>query len=136
MNTIELRRLKLACRWALGLVWIWEGLALKILFRHDVPVQAALIERSGLFWPDAATFTMVLGTAMTILGIVLCAGWMERAAVLAASLGMTALILLVALNHPASLLDMHGGIPKDLCLYACALVVWRLSPVRFAAAAG
>ena len=130
MNNEQLHRIKLVCRSALGLVWIWEGLALKILFRHDVPVQAALIERSGLFWPDVDIFTVLLGAAMTVCGIVLCAGWMERAAVLAATLAMTALIFLVACNNPVSLLDMHGGIPKDLCLFACAWVVWRLSGIN------
>ncbi len=123
----ELHRLKLLCRWALGLVWIWEGLVLKTLFRHDVPMQAALIERSGMYWPTADTFTILLGAAMTLCGVILCSGWKERAAVFAATLGMTILIFLVAGNNPVSILDMHGGLPKDLCLYACAWVVWRLS---------
>jgi uncharacterized membrane protein YphA (DoxX/SURF4 family) len=126
MNATNLHRMKLICRWALGLVWIWEGFALKILFRHDVPEQSDLIEDSGLFWPNADTFTVLLGAAMTICGVVLCAGWKERAAVLTATITMTALIFLVTLHHPVSLLDLHGGIPKDLCLYACAWVVWRL----------
>lgn len=126
MNT-ELYRLKLLCRWALGLVWIWEGLVLKILFRHDVPMQAALIERSGMYWPDADTFTIILGAAMTLCGIILCSGWKERAVVLTATTGMTVLIFLVAGNNPVSILDMHGGLAKDLCLYACAWVVWRLA---------
>ena len=126
MNT-ELHRLKLTCRWALGLVWIWEVLVLKILFRHGVPMQAALIERSGMYWPDADTFTVLLGSAMTLCGVILCSGWQERAAVFTATLGMTVLIFLVAGNNPFSILDMHGGLPKDLCLYACAWVVWRLS---------
>ncbi len=134
MNT-ELHRLKLLCRWALGLVWIWEGLVLKIIFRHEVPMQAALVERSGLYWPDADTFTVLLGTAMTLCGIILCCGWKERAVVLTATLGMTILIFLVAGNNPVSLLDMHGGLPKDLCLYACAGVVWRLAKQRTAAQA-
>ncbi len=123
----ELHRLKLLCRWALGLVWIWEGLVLKTLLRHDVPMQAALIERSGMYWPTADTFTILLGAAMTLCGVILCSGWKERAAVFAATLGMTILIFLVAGNNPVSILDMHGGLPKDLCLYACAWVVWRLS---------
>ena len=130
MTAADLHKTKLICRWALGLVWIWEGLALKIIFRHDVPGQAELIERSGLFWPDADSFTVLLGAAMTVCGIVLCAGWRERAATLTATIAMTVLIILVAFNHPVSLLDLHGGIPKDLCLYACAWVVWRLSGIR------
>ena len=120
---IALRRL---CRWALGLVWIWEGLVPKILW--PTPEQRELVLRSGLYWPDPDTYLVILGIAMIIAGIILCSGWLERLAVLVATFSMGILILLVVGYRPESLADMHGGIPKDLCLIACAWVVWRLSP--------
>jgi len=50
--------------------------------------------------------------------------------VLAASIAMTILIfLVVGYNGIDSIADMHGGIAKDLCLYATAWVVWQLSPL-------
>ena len=119
--------LKLVCRWALGFVWIWEGLIPKILL--PTAVQTALVERSGLYWPDPNTWLTLLGSAMTLAGIAICIGLWERAVVLVASLAMTVLIFLVVGNHPESLSDLHAGIAKDACLYACAWVVWKLAPV-------
>ena len=123
-----LYQLKLTCRWALGLVWIWEGLVPKILM--PTAMQTRVVENSGLYWPDPDTWLVILGAWMILVGIVLCIGWKERLTVAGASLAMTILIFLVVGNNfYDSLGDMHGGIAKDLCLYACAWVVWKLSPI-------
>lgn len=127
MNTLELWKLKIACRWSLGFVWIWEGLVPKIL--GPTAMQREMVIASGWYWPDPDSFTIGLGLAMIAAGIAICSGMMERAAVLTASIAMTILIFLVVGFHPESILDMHGGIAKDACLYAVALVVWRLAPV-------
>jgi len=120
--------LKIVCRWSLGLVWIWEGIVPKMLLPSAV--QTELVERSGAFWPDPQTWLMILGAGMIAAGVILCIGWLERAAVLTASITMTILIfLVVGNNYPDSLGDMHGGIAKDACLYAAAWVVWKLAPV-------
>ncbi len=123
----ELWRLKVVCRWSLGLVWIWEGLVPKILWPTEM--QRELVERSGLFWPSPDRFLLGLGLAMIAAGIILCSGWLERWSVLIATLSMGLLIIMVTGHRPESLSDMHGGIPKDLCLAACAWVVWRLAPL-------
>lgn len=128
MTSLHLYQLKLACRWSLGFVWIWEGLVLKILWPGD-PRQIPLVEASGLYWPDPETFLLILGIGMTALGILLCTGWKERATVLVASLAMTALIVLVVGNAPELLADLDAGIAKDASLYAAAWTVWTLSPV-------
>ena len=122
-----LYQLKLVCRWSLGLVWIWEGLVPKILAPTEM--QRVLVERSGLYWPDVDTYLIFLGSAMIVAGIIICVGWLERAAVLTASITMTILIFLVVGNNPDSLKDLHGGIAKDACLYAVAWVVWKLAPI-------
>ncbi len=119
-----LRRLKLVCRWSLGLVWIWEGLVPKILTPTET--QRQIVMSSGLYWPDPDRFLIGLGAAMILAGVILCSGWRERAAVLTASVSMTLLIVLVVGFHPDSLKDLHGGIAKDACLYAVAWVVWVL----------
>ncbi|MDF1812335.1 MAG: DoxX-like family protein [Verrucomicrobiales bacterium] len=133
MNTTEnatntlLWKLKIVCRWSLGLVWIWEGLVPKILAPTEL--QRQLVERSGLYWPDVDTWLILLGVAMIVAGIIICIGWLERPAVLTASVTMTILIFLVVVNNPDSLKDLHGGIAKDACLYAVAWVVWKLAPI-------
>jgi len=128
INPSFLWNLKIVCRWSLGLVWIWEGLVPKMLLPSTV--QAKLVERSGIFWPDPETWLVILGAGMILAGIILCIGFMERAAVFTASITMTILIfLVVGNNYPDSLSDMHGGIAKDACLYAAAWVVWKLAPV-------
>jgi hypothetical protein len=129
-----LYQLKLACRWSLGLVWVWEGLVPKILLTTEE--QRALVERSGLYWPDPDRFLVALGCGMAAAGAVICSGWRERWAVLAASLAMSVLVVVVVGNNPDSLRDLHGGIAKDLCLYAVAWVVWKLAPLVPRAAGG
>lgn len=126
-SAIELWKLKVICRWSLAFVWIWEGLVPKIL--GPTAMQRDLVLRSGLFWPDPDRFLVGLGLLMIVAGIAIGLGWLERAAVLTASVTMTILIFLVVGFHPDSLKDMHGGIAKDACLYAVAWVVWRLSPL-------
>lgn len=125
MNSKSLYHLKLVCRWSLGFVWIWEGLVPKIL--APTAMQRDLVVASGLYWPDPDRFLIGLGAAMIVAGIIIGVGWMERAAVLAASAAMTILVFLVVGNHPESLQDLHGGIAKDACLYAVAWVVWKLA---------
>ncbi len=119
--------LKIVCRWSLGLVWIWEGLVPKILAPTEM--QRQLVARSGLFWPDVDSHLIILGCGMIIAGIIICSGWLERLAVLTASIAMTILIVLVVGNNPESLKDLHGGIAKDACLYAVAWVIWKLTPL-------
>jgi len=127
MNSESLYHLKLVCRWSLGFVWIWEGLVPKIL--APTAMQRDLVMASGLYWPDPDRFLIGLGAAMIVAGVIICIGWMERAAVLTASIAMTILVFLVVGNHPESLQDLHGGIAKDACLYAVAWVVWTLAPI-------
>jgi len=123
-----LYQLKIVCRWALGLVWIWEGLVPKIILPTDA--QRTLVINSNLYWPNPDSWLVILGTAMIAAGILICIGWLERTAVLSASIAMTILIfLVVGYNGINSIADMHGGIAKDLCLYATAWVVWQLSPI-------
>ena len=127
ISNIELWRLKLVSRWALGLVWIWEGLVPKILL--PTQMQTDTVVASGLYWPNVEWFLIGLGAAMIVAGVILCSGWLERLAVLVATVMMAVLIVLVLCNHPSSIADMHAGIAKDMCLIACAWVVWRLAPM-------
>ena len=119
-------RVRIACRIALGLVWLYEGLVPKLLFiRAD---QIDLVQRSGLYFGTPESFLQLLGIAQVAFAMWLLAGYAERLAVATATLGMGILIVLVAGNNPWMLTDPYGALIKDLCLIACAYAVWVLSP--------
>jgi uncharacterized membrane protein YphA (DoxX/SURF4 family) len=116
-------------RWALGLVWVYEGLVPKILFGARHPEQTALVAQSALMVHSAEATLAGLGIVQTLLGLVLLTGWKDRWAALMATLFMALLMVLVALGRPGMLTDPFGALVKDLCLAACAAVVWVL-PAR------
>ena len=120
---------RIICRLALGVVWLYEGLVPKLLFvRQD---QIDLVERSGLFVGTPEFFLQLLGVGQVICGLWLLAGFAERLAVFTATTGMVILIVLVACANPAMLTDPYGALIKDVCLIACAFTVWTLSPWRW-----
>ncbi len=119
---------RIICRLALGVVWLYEGLVPKLLFvRQD---QIELVERSGLFIGTPEFFLQLLGVGQVVCGLWLLTGFAERIAVFIATTGMVILIVLVARANPAMLTDPYGALIKDLCLIACAFAVWTLSPCR------
>ena len=121
-----MNRVRIACRGALGLVWLYEGLVPKLLFvRAD---QIDLVQRSGLYFGSPEQFLQLLGTAQVAFAVWLLTGFCERVAVAIATIGMAILILLVAANNPGMLTDPYGALIKDLCLIACAYAVWLLQP--------
>ena len=120
---------RIICRLALGVVWLYEGLVPKLLFvRQD---QIDLVERSGLFLGTPEFFLQLLGVGQVVCGLWLLAGFAERLAVFLATTGMVILIVLVARANPAMLTDPYGALIKDVCLIACAFAVWTLSPWRW-----
>jgi len=115
------------CRLSLGAVWLYEGLVPKLLFVRTDEVE--LVRRSGIYFGTPEFFLQLLGAAQVAFAIWLLIGLAERLAVAIATLGMWALIVLVATANPAMLTDPYGALIKDLCLTACAYVVWSLSPL-------
>ncbi len=123
-----MNQVRIVCRVALGLVWLYEGLVPKLLFVR--PDQIDLVERSRLYIGTPELFLQLLGAAQVVCGLWLLAGVAERLAVFVATTGMAVLIVLVARANPAMLTDPYGALIKDLCLIACAFTVWTLSPRR------
>ena len=120
------QRVRIACRIALGLVWLYEGLVPKLLvIRAD---QLDLVQRSGLYFGTPESFLKLLGIVQVAFALWLLGGYAERLAVAIATIGMAILIVLVAGNNPWMLTDPYGALVKDLCLIACAYAVWVLSP--------
>ena len=129
-HAVELRRLwkvKLVCRLALGMVWIIEGIVPKILFVSAGEIE--LVRKSQLYWPTPEGMLILIGVAEIVAGVWLLTGIAERVAVAAVTLAMSALVLVVVITDVTMLANPLGGISKNLCLLACALVVWRLAPL-------
>lgn len=120
----ELHHLKLAARWSVGFVWLWEGLVPKVLAPSQL--QLEMVERSDWWWGTPAATLHWLGWAMVVAGIVLMSGWRERLCQALATVAVLVLMVLVIGNHPAALVDPFGGLAKDACLFACSWVVWKL----------
>ena len=125
MNPVQITRVKLAARIALGLIWLYEGLVPKFLFLHADQVE--LVRRSGIWWHSPQGTLQVLGAAQAVVGCWLLSGIAERAAAAIATGWMCVLIILVARNNPALLIDPYGALVKDLSLIASAYTVWILS---------
>jgi uncharacterized membrane protein YphA (DoxX/SURF4 family) len=117
---------RLISRWALGLVWVYEGLVPKILFQHAHPEQTALVAQSAFCLGSPATTLHVLGWAQVALGVTLLSGWRDRVVAAIATGWMGALIVLVGTGRPGMWSDPFGALAKDLCLIACAAVLWLL----------
>ena len=123
--TDDLYPLKLAARWSVGFVWLWEGLMPKVIAPSQL--QLEMVERSGWWWGTPAVTLHWLGWAMVVAGIVLMSGWKERICQALATAAVLVLMVLVISNHPAALVDPFGGLAKDACLFVCSWVVWKLS---------
>ena len=131
MNKIDifarLRVLKIICRTALGLVWLYEGVVPKLLFlRAD---ELDLVKRWDVVCQTPERTLQLLGVLQIALGLWLLVGVAERLAVIIATLSMFALIVLVAVGSPEMLTEPYGALVKDLCLLACGIVVWLLSSI-------
>jgi uncharacterized membrane protein YphA (DoxX/SURF4 family) len=122
-----MKRAVAICRLSLGAVWFYEGLVPKLIFVR--PDEVELVRRSGIYFGTPEFFLQLLGAAQVAFAIWLLIGFAERLAVAIATLGMWALIVLVAMANPSMLTDPYGALVKDLCLTACAYTVWSLSPL-------
>ena len=88
-----------------------------------------MVERSGVWVGSPQDTLFWLGVAMTIAGVVLMIGWLERLAQLVATISVLVLIVLVVANSPGAWHDPYGGLAKDACLFVCSAVVWFLQPI-------
>ncbi len=128
MNTLtlhELHYIKLAARFSVGFVWLYEGLVPKIL--HPSTNQIEMIRTSGWWWGAPEMTMFWLGVAMVVAGIILVSGWLEKLAQVVATASVLVLMVLVIRNYPPALYDPFGGLAKDACLFTCSAMVWVLS---------
>ena len=129
---MTLPALRRAARLSLALVWLGEGLGLKLWLRDAG--ETAIIAASGL-WVGSPEATLVaIGVLETVAGVVLLAGYRERLAVAVTTLAMAAITLGVVWTDPTSLLAPLTGVLKNSAVAVCGAVVWSLAEPRTASA--
>ena len=123
MSPLALRR---AARLALAVVWLGEGLGLKLWLRDAG--ELAIVAASGL-WVGSPEATLIgIGVLEAVAGVVLLVGWRERLAVAVTTAAMALITLGVVWADPSVLLAPLTGVLKNSALAVCAAVVWSLAP--------
>ena len=123
MSPLCLRR---AARFSLALVWLGEGLGLKLWLRD--PTELAIVADSGL-WVVSPEATLVgIGVLEAVAGVVLLVGWRERLAVTVTTAAMMLITAGVVWAEPSALLAPLTGVLKNSAVAVCAAVVWSLAP--------
>jgi uncharacterized membrane protein YphA (DoxX/SURF4 family) len=127
MTPLCLRR---AARISLAMVWLAEGLGLKLWLRDAGEV--AIVAASGL-WVGSPEATLVgIGVLETVAGLVLLVGYRERLAVAVTTAAMALITLCVVWADPSTLLAPLTGVLKNSTVAVCGAVVWSLSPSTLA----
>jgi uncharacterized membrane protein YphA (DoxX/SURF4 family) len=125
MTERRLAQIAWLARLALALVFIWHGLAPKILWLS--PDEVAMIAAHGL--PDHALFApesiaRIGGIAEILLGIALLAVRRQRWPLLVAGAVLLVLLLDVALLSPHLLIQAFNPLSTNLAALALCAVVW------------
>ena len=123
MSPLCLRR---AARFSLALVWLGEGLGLKLWLRD--PTELAIVADSGLWLVSPEATLVGIGVLEAVAGVVLLVGWRERLAVAVTTLAMMAITAGVVWADPSSVLAPLTGVLKNSAVAVCAAVVWSLAP--------
>ena len=122
MSPLALRR---AARLALALVWLGEGLGLKLWLRD--PGELAIVAASGL-WVGSPEATLVaIGVLEAAAGLVLLVGVRERLAVAVTTVAMMLITAGVVWADPSTLLAPLTGVLKNSAVAVCGAVVWSLA---------
>lgn len=125
MTEARLAQIAWLARLALALVFIWHGLAPKILWLS--PDEVAMIGAHGL--PDYPLFppeviARIAGVAEILLGIVLLTVRRQRWPLLVAGAVLLALLLDVALFSPHLLIQAFNPLSTNLAALALCAVAW------------
>ncbi|MDP9940739.1 DoxX-like family protein [Ectopseudomonas alcaliphila] len=125
MTERRLAQIAWLARLALALVFIWHGLAPKILWLS--PDEVAMIAAHEL--PDHLLFApeliaRIAGVAEVLLGIVLLTVRRQRWPLLVAGVVLLALLLDVALLSPHLLIQAFNPLSTNLAALALCTVAW------------
>jgi uncharacterized membrane protein YphA (DoxX/SURF4 family) len=119
------RHLRLVARLSLAVVWLGEGLGLKLWLRD--PDELAIVAASGM-WVGSPEATLVaVGVLETVAGVVLLVGYRERLAVAVTTVAMCLITAAVVWADPTLVLAPLTGVLKNSAVAVCGAVVWTLA---------
>jgi uncharacterized membrane protein YphA (DoxX/SURF4 family) len=121
----ELRTVKRVARITLGFIWLYQGSVPKLFTK--VPMEQEIVERTGLYLISPHSTIAAIGTLEILFGLWLVSGYRERLACVTTALFLLVLSVLVVIEEPSLLAGPFGGIIKNVSLFACAWIVWKLS---------
>lgn len=119
------RTAKRVARMALGFVWLYQGSVPKLLAK--VPLEHQIVERTGLYMISPHATIAAIGIIEVLFGFWLVIGYRERLACMMTTLFLMTLSILVLVEEPSLLIGPFGGLIKNVCLFACAWIVCKLS---------
>jgi len=122
-----LKIVKRVARITLGCIWLYQGSVPKLL--SVVPLELDIVERTG-FYLNSARWTLgLVGIVEVLFGVWLISGYRERLSCAVTTLVIIVLEILVIIEEPSLLIGRFGGLSKNISLFACAWIVWYLSPL-------
>ena len=122
-----LKLVKRVARITLGCIWLYQGSVPKLL--SVVPLELEIVERTGLYLISARWTLGLVGIVEVLFGVWLISGYRERLSCAVTTLVIIVLEILVIIEEPSLLIGPFGGLSKNISLFACAWIVWYLSPL-------
>ena len=121
-----LKLVKRVARITLGCIWLYQGSVPKLL--SVVPLELDIVERTGFYLISARWTLGLVGIVEVLFGVWLISGYRERLSCAVTTLVIIVLEILVVIEEPSLLIGPFGGLIKNISLFACAWIVWYLSP--------
>jgi uncharacterized membrane protein YphA (DoxX/SURF4 family) len=120
-----LQSVKRVARIALGFIWLYQGSVPKLF--TSVPLEHEIVERTGLYLISPHSTIVAIGFIEILFGFWLISGYRVRLACMITTLFLLVLSVLVIIEEPSLLIGPFGGLIKNVCLFTCAWIVWKLS---------
>jgi uncharacterized membrane protein YphA (DoxX/SURF4 family) len=124
-NAHVLQTVKRVARISLGFIWLYQGIVPKLFMR--VPLEHDIVERTGLYLISPQSTMAAIGIVEILFGLWLLSGYLDRLACIITALFLLVLSILVIIEEPSLLIGPFGGLIKNVGLFVCAWIVWRLS---------
>jgi uncharacterized membrane protein YphA (DoxX/SURF4 family) len=121
----DLQTVKTVARITLGFIWLYQGSVPKLFTK--VPMEHEIVERSELYLISPHSTIVTIGIIEVLFGFWLVSGYRDRLACMITTLFLFVLSVLVIIEDPSLLIGPFGGLIKNVCLFACAWIVWKLS---------